>query len=143
MKAASGVKRFIMSRLARVHRVLSLDGRDDTRPKQETYRVEADGKYADFWEETCHQWIRHHKVSRKVFSTPCGTSTGPDVESLRDDRVTEIEYPNGTTERVTTNWRCPDQQYAEPPVPGYWRGKTIFDKKTPDLTGDKKPLYGC
>ena len=88
------------------------------------YKVEDDDKYPDSWENIGDgRWIRHHAVARKDPYVPISSSNGPDLEELKDTRLTERHFPDGSTDQLLDQWRTDVPLVDEVSL---WRGKIIF-----------------
>ena len=104
VKAAGGIKKFVMNRLKRLSEVLTRDnpGKDS----EPVYLTETDNRHPDSWEETEDgRWIRHHNVARRDPFTPVNSPGGPVLEDLTEDRITEREFPDGTIDRLQDRWK--------------------------------------
>ena len=128
VKAASGIKKFLTGRLSRLNTIFQKE-KPDT--QKQVYLAETDQKHADSWEDMKDgRWIRHHRVPRRDAFTPSGTSDGPPLTDLEDTRVTERDFPDGTTDRLEDRWRTDVQLVDDVSL---WRGRTVFYiKHTPD-----------
>ena len=136
VKAASGVKKFVTNRLAKISSIFQQE-RPDT--GHQVYLAETDEKHADSWEKGLDGcWIRHHRVPRRDPFVPSGAPDGPPLADLEEQRVTERSFPDGTSDRLQDRWRTDVQLVDDVSL---WRGKTIFYTKTVQpKTGPSTPV---
>ena len=121
VKAASGLKKFLINRLSKLNTIFHRD-RDDS--GQKVYLVEEEPKHPDSWEDMGDgRWIRHHNVPRRDPFTPSGAPGGPKLEELEDVRLTERKFPDGTDDRLEDRWRT-DIHFTDDI--SLWRGRSIF-----------------
>ena len=121
VKAASGLKKFLTSRLSKLNTILA---RGSSEPEQKVYLVEEESKHPDSWEDMGDgRWVRHHHVPRRDPFTPSGVLGGPKLEELDDVRLTERKFPDGTSDRLEDQWRKDDHSTEDISL---WRGRSVF-----------------
>ena len=94
VKAAGGIKKFVMNRLKRLSEVLTRDnpGKDS----EPVYLTETEDKHPDSWEEKEDgRWIRHHNVARRDPFTPVNCPGGPVVEDLTETESRKGNFQMG------------------------------------------------
>ena len=122
VKAASGVKKFLVGRLSKLCSLLQKP--DYSEPSHPVYKVEDDLKHPDYWENTGDgRWIRHHVVARKNPYVPVSSTDGLDVKELLDNRLTERHFPDGKQDQLLDSWRTDTPLEDEVDL---WRGKIVF-----------------
>ena len=128
MKAASGVKKFLTTRLGRIKQVFQKDRAEGNGKDNEAYLVESDDKHPYIFEKVGDKWFRHHKMPRQTLFRPRGSACGPNLDELSDVRVTELIFPDGRTERMIDTWNGDDQ--INHVTTGMWRGTTTFFRES-------------
>ncbi len=96
--------------------------KDETKDEEEDQA--RSGTERDTWERTDQGWRRNHVRLRRQLFSPMSTSAGPRPSELKEHRVTEIMYADGTKERLEDRWTDPalsERLMARP-----WRGATVF-----------------
>ena len=81
--------------------------------------------HAGRWEVQGNTLVRLHKRSQKTLFAPNVTRDRPvDVKNLADDRVTHLEYEDGTRAELVDNWHVAEDPHAKLEKP--FVGKTVF-----------------
>ena len=84
----------------------------------------------DRWELSGNALKRIHKRSRATFFSPDGTKDRPvELDDLANDRVTFLQYEDGTTQTLTDNWRTVENPKGN--APKRFVGYTLFKLKSP------------
>ena len=124
-KAAAGVKTFLTGRLHRLSSIFQKQKPDSE--EKEVYLTETDQKHSDSWEDMGDgRWIRHHSVPRRDPFTPSGAPDGPPLADLEESRITERDFPDGTSDRLQDRWQTDVQLVDDVSL---WRGRSIFYTK--------------
>ena len=81
------------------------------------------------WLETSSGWIFFHKSPRSTLFLPhqadgAKFSEGPDPDMLKDTRMTEVVFADGTKQVIKDNWR----EVGGKTLKRLWTGKSIFIK---------------
>ena len=126
VKATSGVKKFLATRLSKILKIFQSDEVKESGKERGTYLVEFDEKQPDKWEKVGNKWLRHHQMPRSTLFRPIGVASGPQLDDLSATRVTELIFPDGKMETRTDTWMDDDHGEADHITEGLWRGTTTF-----------------
>jgi hypothetical protein len=96
-----------------------------------------DAFHTDTWELKDDCVIRTHLQWRSRLCLPYHTGCPVDVESLTGERISEIQYKDGTKETVEDNFR--EGRIVAKHMDKTWKGRTIFKIKQPETTVSERP----
>ena len=93
--------------------------------------------HTDVWELKDDCVIRTHLQWRSRLCLPYHTGCPVDVDSLTGERISEIQYFDGTKETVRDNFR--EGKIVAKHMNKTWKGRTIFKIKKAESTDSGKP----